>query len=93
MTYANIFEGLVQISGDGAVVPALAESWDISDDGLVYTFDLREGVTFHDGTPFACEIVTFSYERALRSGFDQRPEGPVRADRHDRGAPTPTPRS
>ena len=65
VTYANIFEGLVQISGDGAVVPALAESWDISDDGLVYTFDLREGVTFHDGTPFVCEIVTFSYERAL----------------------------
>ncbi|WP_372425956.1 ABC transporter substrate-binding protein [Salinarimonas chemoclinalis] len=65
VTYANIFEGLVRIAGDGSVVPALAESWDISEDGLVYTFDLREGVTFHDGTPFDCAIVQFSYERAV----------------------------
>ncbi|MGJ3265573.1 MAG: ABC transporter substrate-binding protein [Salinarimonas sp.] len=65
VTYANIFEGLVQVAGDGSVVPALAESWDVSEDGLVYTFDLREGVAFHDGTPFDCAIVQFSYERAV----------------------------
>jgi peptide/nickel transport system substrate-binding protein len=46
------------------VLPALAESWDISDDGLVYTFHLHDGVTFHDGTTFNAEDVKFSLDRA-----------------------------
>jgi peptide/nickel transport system substrate-binding protein len=45
-------------------VPALAESWDISEDGLTYTFHLHEGVTFHDGTTFDAEDVKFSFDRA-----------------------------
>jgi len=46
-----------------AIVPRLAKSWDISPDGTEYTFHLREGVTFHDGTPFDAEAVKFNYDR------------------------------
>lgn len=65
VVYANVFEGLTRIDGDGAVRPALAESWTVSDDGLVYTFKLHEGVTFHDGTTFDSGDVMFSLERAM----------------------------
>jgi peptide/nickel transport system substrate-binding protein len=65
VTYANIYEGLTRIDRHGRVQPALAESWTISPDGLTYTFKLIGGVKFHDGTPFDCSIVKFSYERAV----------------------------
>jgi peptide/nickel transport system substrate-binding protein len=65
VTYANIFEGLTRIDGKGQVQPALAESWSVSPDGLTYTFKLVGGVKFHDGTPFDCSIVKFSYDRAV----------------------------
>ncbi|MEC9312656.1 MAG: ABC transporter substrate-binding protein, partial [Pseudomonadota bacterium] len=45
--YSNVFEGLTRFMGDGSVVPGLAKSWDISEDGLTYTFHLHDGVTFH----------------------------------------------
>ncbi|MGR3435718.1 MAG: ABC transporter substrate-binding protein [Shimia sp.] len=61
--YANVFEGLTRFTADGAVVPALAESWEIGEDGLTYTFTLREGVTFHDGTAMDAEDVKFSLDR------------------------------
>lgn len=64
VTYHNIFEGLTRIDRDGAVVPDLAKSWDISDDGLTYTFHLQPDVTFHDGTPLTAADVKFSYDRA-----------------------------
>ncbi len=64
VVYGNLFEGLTRIGPDGAVRPGLAESWDISDDGLTYTFRLREGVTFHDGTAFDAEDAKFSLDRA-----------------------------
>lgn len=64
VVYANIFEGLTRFAADGAVVPALAKSWDISEDGLNYTFHLHEGVTFHDGSTFDAEDVKFSLDRA-----------------------------
>jgi peptide/nickel transport system substrate-binding protein len=64
VTYANIYEGLVRIDAMGKVQPALAASWTISPDGLTYTFRLRTGVTFHDGAPFDCATVMFSYGRA-----------------------------
>lgn len=63
--YSNVFEGLTRFTGDGAVVPGLAESWEISDDGLTYTFTLRSGVTFHDGTTMDAEDVKFSLDRIL----------------------------
>src|SRR5262245_53674703 len=52
VVYANVFEGLTRILSDGSVAPALARSWDISADGLVYTFRLATGVKFHDGSGF-----------------------------------------
>ena len=64
VVYANIFEGLTRFASDGSVIPGLAESWEISDDGLTYTFKLREGVTFHDGSGFDASDVVFSYDRA-----------------------------
>ena len=63
--YSNVFEGLTRFEADGSVVPGLAQSWEISDDGLTYTFRLREGVTFHDGTTMDAEDVKFSYDRAM----------------------------
>jgi peptide/nickel transport system substrate-binding protein len=62
--YANIFEGLTRIDRNGRVQPALAASWEISEDGKVYTFHLRTGVTFHDGAPFSADSVKFSLDRA-----------------------------
>jgi peptide/nickel transport system substrate-binding protein len=63
--YANIFEGLTRMGPDGSVQPGLAESWEISEDGLVYTFNLHDGVTFHDGATFSGDDVKFSLERAM----------------------------
>lgn len=63
----NVYEGLVLFNEDGEIVPGLAESWQISDDGLEYTFHLREGVTFHNGKHFCSEDVAYSY--GLLSGL------------------------
>lgn len=65
VVYANIFEGLTRFGPDGEILPALAKSWDISEDGLTYTFHLHEGVKFHDGTPLTADDVVFSIERAM----------------------------
>ncbi len=62
--YANVFEGLTRIGSKGEVMPALAESWTVSDDGKVYTFKLRAGAKFHDGSAFDAEDVKFSLDRA-----------------------------
>ncbi|MDA3951476.1 MAG: ABC transporter substrate-binding protein [Spirochaeta sp.] len=60
----QIFDNLVEfVPGTTEIRPALAESWDIADDGLTFTFHLREGVEFHDGTPFNAEAVKFSFDR------------------------------
>lgn len=64
VVYANLFEGLTRIDSNGAVQPALAKSWNVSDDGLVYTFNLNTGVKFHDGTDFNADDVVFSLNRA-----------------------------
>jgi peptide/nickel transport system substrate-binding protein len=64
IVYANVFEGLTRIGAHGEVLPDLAESWAISDDGKVYTFKLHTGVKFHDGTDFNADDVKFSLDRA-----------------------------
>lgn len=64
VVYANVFEGLTRIGPDGTVLPGLAAGWTISPDGLTYTFALRKGAKFHDGTDFEATDVVFSYERA-----------------------------
>lgn len=65
VVYGNIFEGLVRLDAQGAVKPLLATWWEVSSGGLIYTFHLRDGVRFQDGTPFDAGIVKFSLERAL----------------------------
>lgn len=65
VVYANVFEGLTRIDENGAVQPALASSWTVSDDGLTYVFTLHEGVLFHDSTAFDAEDVIFTLDRAL----------------------------
>jgi len=64
VTYANIYEGLTRIDSKGSVQPDLAKTWDISSDGLTYTFHLQTGVKFHDGAPFSADDVKFSLDRA-----------------------------
>ncbi len=64
VVYANLYEGLTRFGPDGAVLPALAKAWLVSEDGTVYTFALQSGVTFHDGTAFDAEDVKFSLDRA-----------------------------
>ncbi|MGZ0069080.1 ABC transporter substrate-binding protein [Microbacterium arborescens] len=60
----QIFEGLVGTEpGTADPAPLLAESWESSDDGLTHTFQLKEGVTFHDGTPFNAEAVCANFDR------------------------------
>lgn len=64
VTYHNVYEGLVRIDRNGDIVPALASSWETSDDGLTWTFTLQEGVTFHDGEALTPEDVVEALERA-----------------------------
>jgi peptide/nickel transport system substrate-binding protein len=59
----NIYEGLTNIDSDLSVVPGLAKSWDVSSDGLTYTFNLYSGVTFHDGSTMDAVDVISSISR------------------------------
>lgn len=60
-----VFDGLTRFTPQAHVEPGLAERWDVSRDGLTYTFHLRRGVVFHDGTVFRARNVVRSWERAL----------------------------
>ncbi len=71
-----MFEQLLNFDSDGSLIPGLAHSWDISEDGLVYTFYLREGVKFHTGRLMTAHDVKYSYERLSNPktaalGFDE----------------------
>ncbi len=59
----NIFEGLVKVQADGNIAPALASKYVINDEGTVYTFTIREGVKFHDGSELTAEDVKYSIDR------------------------------
>ena len=59
----NLYEGLVKPASDGSLVPAVASDYTISDDAKTYTFTLRDGITFHDGTPVTIEDVKYSIDR------------------------------
>ena len=60
-----VFDGLVRFTPDAQVVPGLARSWDVSTDGMTYTFHLRTGVKFHDGRPFRARNVISTFQRVL----------------------------
>ena len=64
IVYANVYQGLMLTDETGKEYTALAESVEVSDDQLTYTFKLREGVTFHDGSAFDSSTVKFSLDRA-----------------------------
>ena len=73
----NVYEGLTRYkSGTLEVEPALATEWSISEDGTEYTFTLRDGVSFHDGTPFNAEAVKFNFDRMLDENHPYHDTGP-----------------
>ncbi len=75
-----IFEHLVRFAehkGSLEIEPALATSWEQSDDGLTWTFDLRQGVTFHDGTPFNADAVTYFFNTRVLGGDQPRKAWPL----------------
>lgn len=59
----SIYDYLIDIAPDGSLIPNLATDWEVSDDGLVYTVNLREGVSFHDGSDFNAADVVFTFDR------------------------------
>ena len=61
----QLHETLVYPNAEGELVGVLAESWEVSEDDLTWTFKLREGVTFHDGTPFNADAVKFTFDRIM----------------------------
>jgi peptide/nickel transport system substrate-binding protein len=61
----NVFDTLVEPDANLEMRPALAESWEVSADQLGWTFRLRHGVTFHDGSPFTADDVVYSYRRII----------------------------
>jgi peptide/nickel transport system substrate-binding protein len=61
----NMYNNLLRFNSEMELVPDLAESWSVSEDNLTWTFKLRQGVKFHDGTPFNAESVKVSFERVL----------------------------
>ena len=63
IVHYNILEGLTKINVDGSVSPLLAESWKMDADGKAFTFKLRKGVKFSDGSAFDAEAVKFSWHR------------------------------
>jgi peptide/nickel transport system substrate-binding protein len=73
----NVYDGLVRYrDGTLEVEPSLATDWEISEDGTEYTFTLREGVSFHDGTPFDAEAVKFNFDRMLNEDHPYHDTGP-----------------
>lgn len=61
----NVYDTLVEPDADLRMRPALAESWDVTPDQLTWTFHLRRGVTFHDGSPLTADDVVFTYRRII----------------------------
>ncbi|HIW64572.1 MAG TPA: hypothetical protein H9881_19125 [Candidatus Stackebrandtia excrementipullorum] len=61
----NVYDTLVEPDENLEMQPALAQSWELSDDQLTWTFQLRDNVTFHDGSPFTADDVLYSYNRII----------------------------
>ncbi len=70
MVFILTHDTLVEIDPEtGDIIPGLAESWEISDDGCTFTFTIPEGVKFSDGTPCTTQDIKYTYERAEKSSF------------------------
>ncbi|MDH3247792.1 MAG: ABC transporter substrate-binding protein [Acidimicrobiia bacterium] len=67
----NVWETIVRLEADGTPVPLLAEAWDVSDDGLSVTLNLREGVVFHDGSDMTSADVVYSLNKNAESGVSR----------------------
>ena len=65
--FTNVFEGLTTLDGKDQVVPGVAESWDISDDGLVYTFHIRDNAKWSDGKPVVADNFIYTWEKVMNS--------------------------
>lgn len=73
----NVYDGLVRYrDGTLEVEPALASDWSISGDGLTYTFTLRDGIRFHDGSELTAEAVKFNFDRMLDENHPYHDTGP-----------------
>ena len=70
-----IFNQLIRLNAKGEIEPDLAQSWEISDDGLIYTFHLRKGVKFHDGVECTAEDVKFTFDKII----DPKINSPLRS--------------
>jgi peptide/nickel transport system substrate-binding protein len=66
----QLYDSLVWFGEGGKIIPQLAESWEVSEDGTEYTFHLREDVLFHNGEPFNADAVVFNWERAANGDFE-----------------------
>ena len=64
--YAALYDGLVSVDENGNIIPSSATSWDISEDGLVYTFRLRDGIKWSDGKPVTAKDFEYAWLRVLR---------------------------
>lgn len=70
LVYRLLFDSIVEFGSNGSFIPGLAESWSVDDSGLVWTFKIREGVTFHDGTPCTAEDIAWSLTWMEEIGYD-----------------------
>ena len=77
VVHYNILEGLTKINVDGSVTPLLAESWTMDADGKAFSFKLRKGVKFQDGSDFDASAVKFSFERAKGEKSTNKAKGAV----------------
>lgn len=66
---ANLFSSLIQFDEQLGLAPDLAETWEVTPDGLQYTFHLRSGLTFHNGDPLVAEDLVYTYERTINPDF------------------------
>jgi peptide/nickel transport system substrate-binding protein len=81
----GVMDGLLRFNADGALIPALASSFQISADGLTYTFDLRQNATFHSGEPFSADDVVACWKAIGDPAFAARPPGWDRVTAVDAG--------
>ena len=89
VVHYNILEGLTRILSDGSVAPLLAESWRMDADGKAFTFKLRRGVKFHDGSDFDASAVKFSFERAKSEKSTNKAKATVFANISHMATPDP----